>query len=188
MGITLPGTGETVRTDTVSGEKVEELKIGWGTAGAYNRIEEAAGLPVTLPDSLAASVGDSILALPGPGTAAWVHRSADYTTTQAGVELWNPASGKRCVVRQVSIEWYGSDDGNIFVWASTTSDSESTYTPGTDQLICAAHPTPSTKGNGGRDRVGMWVTAGANYGVRVTTSGNVDCTVTLEGYEETPPA
>lgn len=188
MPITLPGTGEVVRTDTVSGEKVEEIKLGFGAAGTFTGITEDDPLPTRNPEAWNAGSGDNVMELPSPGTDAWVHRNAEYLTSQSGVELWDPASGQRCVVRQVGIEWYGDNDGNIFVWSSRSGATDADFTPDTDQLIAWAHATPTTKGNGGRDRHGLWVTGGANYGVRVTTTGNVNCTITLEGYEETPPA
>lgn len=131
------------------------------------------------------AIVDSIQTMPVPGIAGYVHKSADYTTTQTGAALWDPDSSHRFVVTNVFIEIYGSDDGNVFVWSSTSAAADTSYTPGTDRLIAQLHRVPSTAGAGGVSRVGFWPGAALDYPVRVTTTNNVDCTVSVDGYEST---
>lgn len=151
-------------------------------------VDSSNPLPADLMGALSAALGDSVMSLPVPGLSEWKEFTADYTASQTGAALWTPASGKVYVLRQVSVEWYGSDDGSIIVWGSASSSADTAYTAGTDRLIVANHDAePSTKGSGGIIRNGLWVGVGAQYPVRVTTTGNLDCTVSLGGWEYTLP-
>jgi hypothetical protein len=143
-------------------------------------------LPTIQVGKFDAALGDSFMALPSPGLSVWKEFTAAYTTTQTGVALWTPASGKVYVVRQISIDWYGADDGALTVWGSASAAADTAYTEGTDRFLCGNNTcAPSTKGSGGIVRNGLWVGVGATYPVRVTTTNNLDCRVSVGGWEYT---
>ncbi len=184
--VTLPGTGEVIASDDVGGRQYQWIKLVYGADGTATAVTSTVGLPIVDAGTRSAEVGDNITALDGPITG-WLERTLDFTATATGTAIWTPASGKIFVCRQVFIEWSGSDDGNVFVWSPAASAADTAYTAGTDLLLAQAHPTPSTKGSGGLVRNGLWRGVTSVYPIRVTTTNNLDCTVSVGGYEITTP-
>lgn len=113
------------------------------------------------------------------------NKVAQYTTTQTGVALWTPPTGKRIVVTTMQIQAGGTVAGAVQVWFGQSADT--TYTRGTDLAIFDGEFAPSTT-----LKPGVVQTA-AIHGwkgnvddiLRVTDSAAINpLTVNVWGYEE----
>lgn len=116
-----------------------------------------------------------------PGTL--VNKTAQYTSTQNGVALWTPASGKRIVVTSLQIQVGGTTAGTNQVWFGASGDTS--YGRGTDAAIFDGEWAPSSTLKPGVviTPTVPWVGT-TDYILRVTTSASINpLTVTVWGYE-----
>jgi len=116
-----------------------------------------------------------------PGMQTW--KSGNYTTTQTGVALWTPASGKTVAVTYLAISSYATTTGRVIVWFGASGDT--TYTAGTDQLVWAGSFAPSTSSKPGAilNFPTPVFSANVDYVLRVTTDANISLDVSVYGYE-----
>jgi hypothetical protein len=112
-----------------------------------------------------------------------VNKTAQYTSTQTGVALWTPGSGRKIYVTALQIQVGGTTAGNVQVWFGGSADT--TYTRGTDAALFDGEFAPSAT-----NKPGIFVTfpqplqGAANFVLRVTTTGPLNpITVSAWGYE-----
>jgi hypothetical protein len=113
------------------------------------------------------------------------NKVAQYTTTQTGVALWTPATGRRIVVTSAQIQVGGTTPGTVQVWFGASADT--TYTRGTDKALFDGEFAPSSTskpgvmmGNGG----GALAIGAVDEILRVTDSAAINpLTVNVWGYE-----
>jgi hypothetical protein len=116
-----------------------------------------------------------------PGMQTW--KSANYTTTQTGVAVWTPASGKTIAVTYLAVSSYATTTGRVIVWFGASGDT--TYTAGTDQLVWAGSFAPGTSSKPGAilNFPTPVFSANVDYILRVTTDANISLDVSVYGYE-----
>jgi hypothetical protein len=116
-----------------------------------------------------------------PGMQTW--KSGNYTTTQTGVALWTPASGKTVAVTYLAVSSYATTTGRVIVWFGASGDTA--YTAGTDQLVWAGSFAPSTSSKPGAilNFPTPVFSANVDYILRVTTDANISLDVSVYGYE-----
>ena len=112
-----------------------------------------------------------------------VHKSFNATTTQTGIDVWDPAGGMRIAVTSVVIGVYGTTAGRVILWFGDNADT--TYTAGTDQVLLAASFAPSATAKPGlvyTPAVPVFCTT-ADRELHITTDAGISIDVTVEGYE-----
>lgn len=116
-----------------------------------------------------------------PGMQTW--KSGNYTTTQTGVALWTPAAGKTVAVTYLAVSSYATTAGRIIVWFGAAADT--TYSPGTDQLVWAGSFAPSANSKPGAILTfnTPLFSANVDYILRVTTDAAISLDVSVYGYE-----
>ena len=178
--------GSTDKATPILGVRRDSLTTLADAVGDYVPLllSSVGALHVNLATTLSAAA-DSVQSIPIPGIGSFVHKSARYTTTQTGAALWTPAAGKIFVCTYCEVTWKGANDGDLVVWCSASSTSATAYTAGTDRFLVDHSPTPSTKGPGGRavQRIFAAPASPTQIPLRVTTTGNLNCTVIVEGFE-----
>lgn len=115
--------------------------------------------------------------------AMFVSKSFNATTTQTGTDVWSPASGKKIAVTSVVIGTYDTTAGRVILWFGDNADT--TYTPGTDQVLLAASFAPSTT-----SKPGLVFTPAspifcntADRELHCTTDAGISIDITVHGYE-----
>lgn len=111
-------------------------------------------------------------------------KSGAYSTTQTGVALWTPATGKTIIVTSVQIQVSATTAGTVRLWFGASGDT--TYTAGTDQELVFFDPaTPSSSLAPGLIVAYYTPVACLNidYILRVTTSAGVTAEVIVHGDE-----
>jgi len=109
-------------------------------------------------------------------------KGAQYTTTQTGVALWTPTSGKKVVITSYQIQVGGTTAGTMQLWFGASADT--TFTRGTDGTIFDGEFAPSATLKPGVVQTGLWIASTADYILRVTDSAAINpLTVTVWGYE-----
>lgn len=110
-------------------------------------------------------------------------KTAQYTTTQTGVALWTPTSGKRLVIQNYQIQVGGTTAGTMQLWFGASADT--TYSRGTDLALFDGEFAPSaTLKPGVVQSGGMWIASAVDHILRVTDSAAINpLTVTIWGYE-----
>lgn len=110
------------------------------------------------------------------------NKIAQYTTTQTGIALWTPGSGKRIVVTSYQIQAGGTTSGTLQLWFGGSADT--TYTRGTDVAIFDGEFAPSNTLKPGIAQTGLWIADAADRILRVTDSAAINpLTVNVWGYE-----
>lgn len=113
---------------------------------------------------------------------ALTSKTAQYTTTQTGVALWTPASGKKVVILGYQIQAGGTVAGAVQVWFGASADT--TYTRGTDLAIFDGEFAPSSTIKPGAIANGPFIASAVDHILRVTDSAAINpLTVTVWGYE-----
>jgi hypothetical protein len=115
--------------------------------------------------------------------AQQIHKSFNATSTQTGIDVWSPTSGKKIAVTSVVIGTYGTTAARIILWFGDNADT--TYTAGTDQLLLAFSSAPSTTSKPGlvyTPAVPVFCTT-ADRELHITTDAGISIDVAVEGYE-----
>ncbi len=113
----------------------------------------------------------------------FISKSFNATTTQTGIDVWTPASGKRIAVTSVVIGTYGTTAARIILWFGDNADT--TYTAGTDQVLVAFSAAPSAT-----SKPGLVFTPAtpvfcltADRELHITTDAGISIDVVVHGYE-----
>lgn len=112
-----------------------------------------------------------------------VWKSANYTTTQTGANIWTPASTKKIAVTYLAISSYGTTAGRVIIWFAPTGTTA--YSAGTSQLVWAGSFAPSTSGYPGAIITlpyGIYGAA-ANDCLKITSSAAMSLDISVYGYE-----
>jgi hypothetical protein len=128
--------------------------------------------------------GRQLVAHIDPGMQTW--KSAEYTTTQTGTNIWVPTAGRRFVVTQLNIATGGTTAGLVTIWAAQTATTA--YTPGTDQVFFRGTLTPTANATPGaliQPPYPMFSDT-LNDCLKITTSANMTIYIQVYGYEITP--
>lgn len=115
--------------------------------------------------------------------AMQVWKSANYTTAQTGVTIWDPTSGKKIAITSISIGTYGTTAARLILWIGANGDT--TYSAGTDQLVFAGSYAPSTTSKPGTVLTfptPIFVTT-ADYELHITTDAALSVDIAVYGYE-----
>lgn len=130
---------------------------------------------------LADLFGRLLVAKIDPAQQIW--KSANYTTTQTGVAIWDPTSGKRIAITHIVVGSYGTTAGRLILWFGANADS--TYNAGTDQLVFAASYAPSSTAKPGTvialDTPIFCTTA--DHELKITTDAALSVDIAVYGYE-----
>jgi hypothetical protein len=117
------------------------------------------------------------------GATPLLTETAQYTTTQTGVALVTPTSGKRLVVVAYQIQVGGTTAGTMQLWFES-ANADTTYTRGTDHAIFDGEFAPSATLKPGVVQSGLWIGQGVDFDLRVTDSAAINpLTVTVWYYE-----
>jgi hypothetical protein len=116
--------------------------------------------------------------------AMQVHKFVSVTTQQTGTDVWTPAAGKRIAVTSVILGSFGTTAARVILWFGDNADT--TFTVGTDQVLCAASFAPSATA-----KPGLVYTPGVNpvfcttadRELHLTTDAGISLDITVEGYE-----
>lgn len=115
--------------------------------------------------------------------AAQVTKAYNTTSTATGAAIWTPAGGKKIALTKLTIGTYGTTAARVIVWFGASGDT--TYTAGTDQLVCAFSFAPSTTSKPGA--VLIFATpeycTNADYILRVTTDAGISLDIAASGFE-----
>ena len=173
----------TVATDDDGTAQHQYVKLEFGADGTFTKVSTSNNLPTT--DSTAQGKLDTIITLLGSTVATQVSKSFNATSTQTGVAVWTPASGKKVAITHLSIGTYGTTAARLILWFSTTGSADTTYSAGTDQLVFAASFAPSTSGYPGAilQPASPILCPTADYPLRITTDGNLSVDIAAYGYE-----
>lgn len=118
------------------------------------------------------------------GGYAIVGKTARFTTTQNGTLLWAPTAGKRLFITKAFVSVGGSTSGDLTVWWSTTSSSDTVFTVGTDWAILDGAYAVSNSSKENHQFDGIFPAPYADYPLRITTSANMTVKIVLWGYEK----
>lgn len=116
--------------------------------------------------------------------AQQVTKTVNVTTTQAGTDVWTPASGKRIAVTDITIASYGTTAGRVILWFGANADT--TYTAGTDQVLEIASFVPSASATPGLTKsygLSPVFAVTADHEIHLTTDANISLDITVRGYE-----
>lgn len=112
-----------------------------------------------------------------------VWKSHNSTTTQTGVAIWTPTSGKKVAITSIVIGTYGTTSARVILWLGASGDTA--YTAGTDQLIVAASFAPDTALKPGlvlTPPVPFYAST-TDHVLKITTDAAISIDVTVYGYE-----
>jgi len=115
------------------------------------------------------------------GMQVW--KSFNATTTQTGAVIWAPAGGKKIAITSFTIGSYGTTAARLIMYLGTAADT--TYTPGTDQLVFAGSYAPSSTSKPGSVvslSTPMYAVT-ADHNLHITTDAALSVDVTVYGYE-----
>lgn len=130
------------------------------------------------------TVLNDIKALLGGSVAAQVWKSWEVTTTQTGVNIWTPASGKKVAIDYIALWVGGTTAGTITIWLGATGDTA--YSAGTDQPVIGPWPViPSATvapffSPPLRESL---IAATADHCLKITTSAGITVNGVAYGYE-----
>lgn len=166
------------------------LDVAHDAADSGNPVKTGAKAHSALPTAVANNdrtnnvsdlFGRLLVAHIAPEMAA--HKHKVYTTTQTGTDVWTPAGGKRIAVTSLVIGTRGTNAGRITLWFGDNADT--TFTQDTDQVLFDADFAPSANGTPGAiycPATPVFCTT-ADRELHITTTNNLNCSVTVEGYE-----
>jgi hypothetical protein len=128
--------------------------------------------------------GRQLVAHIDPGMQTW--KSAEYTSTQTGTNIWVPTAGRRFVVTQLNIATGGTTAGLVTIWSAQTATTA--YAPGTDQVFFRGTLTPTANATPGaliQPPYPMFSDT-TNDCLKITTSAAMTVYIQVYGYEITP--
>jgi len=110
-------------------------------------------------------------------------KSGEYTTTQTGVALWTPTTGRKFVISDLTISTGGTTSGIVTVWQGASGDT--TYTAGTDPVLFRGEFSPSATAKPGvvKSLTVPFVSTTTDHILRVTTSDAMTIYIQVNGYE-----
>lgn len=112
-----------------------------------------------------------------------IHKVFNASTTQTGIDVWAPTSGKKIAVTSVIIGTYATTAARVILWFGDNADT--TYTAGTDQVLVAASFAPSATAKPGlvyTPAMPIFCTT-ADRELHITTDAGISIDVVVEGYE-----
>jgi hypothetical protein len=173
--LTLPGVAGDIAHD--SADSGNPIKVGFKAANA---------LPTAVANNDRANgisdlFGRQLVAAIDPGMQTW--KSFNATTTQTGVDVWSPASGKKIAITSIVIGTYGTTAARLILWFGDNADT--TYSAGTDQLVLAASFVPSASATPGltfTPPVPIFCTT-ADRELHVTTDAGMSFDLVVYGFE-----
>jgi hypothetical protein len=114
-----------------------------------------------------------------PAQQIW--KSANYTTTQTGAVVWDPAAGKKIAITHLQVNSYGTTAGRIILFFNTTT----TYTEGTHQPVFKGKHSPSSSSTPGAlpPITFPLFSATADAELRCTTDAGISLDLVVYGYE-----
>lgn len=128
--------------------------------------------------------GRQLVAHIDPGMQTW--KSAEYTTTQTGANIWVPTAGRRFVITQLNIATGGTTAGLVTIWGAQTATTA--YVAGTDQVFFRGTLTPTANATPGaliQPPYPMFSDT-LNDCLKITTSANMTIYIQVYGYEIIP--
>lgn len=136
---------------------------------------------VSLATALAAASGDSVAIKP-PTTQ--IKKSFNATTTQAGTDVWSPASGKKIRVTNLIIGTYGTVGARLILWFGANADT--TFSEGTDETLFKGSFAPSATVKPGAvvTFTPPFEATTADYELHCTTDAGMSVDIVVVGYEE----
>jgi len=135
-------------------------------------------------DGVADRYGRQLVAHIDPAMQVW--RSAEFTTTQTGANIWVPTAGNRFVVTQLNIATGGTTAGLVTIWGAQTATTA--YVAGTDQVFFRGTLTPTANATPGaliQPPYPMFSDT-LNDCLKITTSANMTIYIQVYGYEIIP--
>lgn len=117
--------------------------------------------------------------------AMQIRKSFNATTTQTGVAVWTPASGKKIAITSVQIGAYGTTAARLILWFGNQSGPDTTYTEGTDPVVIKQSFAPSANGFPGLVYTPAvpFFSPTADDVLRVTTDAAMSVDIVVTGYE-----
>jgi hypothetical protein len=113
---------------------------------------------------------------------ATVNKTAQYTTAQTGITIWQPAAGRAVVITSVQIQSYGTTAGTAILWFGSSADT--TYTIGTDFAVFDGEFAPSATNKPGVIMSFPTPIRGTtDFYLRLTTTNAQSIRVSVWGYE-----
>ena len=114
-----------------------------------------------------------------PGMQVW--KSGNYTSTQTGTVVWDPAAGKKIAITHLQVNSYGTTAGRIILFFNSST----TYTEGTHQPVFKGKHTPSATVTPGAlvPITYPLFSATADFELRITTDAAISLDVVVYGYE-----
>jgi hypothetical protein len=166
--LTLPITIQNVKTSGATDITFAVRNVGSGRFG----------------DTAADRLSRKLVAHIDPDMQVPVTKTAfNATTTQTGIAMWTPASGKRIAITSLTIGTYGTTAARVIIWIGASGDT--TYTAGTDHAVVIASFAPSAT-----VKPGLVITPAspvysktADHILRITTDAAISIDVTWNGYE-----
>lgn len=139
--------------------------------------------PVQMLASDGTNAADTLITLLGTTVATQLWKSFNATTTQTGIAVWTPTSGKKVAITHLTIGTYGTTAARLILWFGASADT--TYSAGTDQLVFAGSFAPSATAYPGVVLVPPTpILAGTvDYVLRVTTDAALSHDIAVYGYE-----
>jgi hypothetical protein len=135
-------------------------------------------------DGVADRYGRQLISHIDPGMQVW--KSAEYTSTQTGANIWVPTAGNRFVVTQLNIATGGTTAGLVTIWGAQTATTA--YVAGTDQVFFRGTLTPTANATPGaliQPPYPMFSDT-LNDCLKITTSANMTIYIQVYGYEIIP--
>jgi hypothetical protein len=174
------GTAKAISTGNVAHDAADSgspVKVGGKAASALPTAVSNADRA----DALTDTYGRLMICHIDPAMQIW--KSFNATTTQTGVAVWTPASGKKVVITALQIGSYGATAARLILWFGASGDT--TYTEGTDQPVIKQSFAPSANGFPGLllpTHTAIYATT-VDHVLRVTTDAALSFDITVFGYE-----
>jgi hypothetical protein len=152
-------------------------KIGWKAQNALPTVVANADRVNGIADLW----GRQLVSHIDPAMQIW--KSVNVTTSQAGTDVWTPASGKKIAITYLAVSAYATTAGRVILWFGANADT--TYSAGTDQLIWAGSFVPSSSNTPGvvlQPPVPIFAVT-ADHEIHLTTDANISLDITVYGYE-----
>jgi hypothetical protein len=128
--------------------------------------------------------GRQLIAHIDPSMQTW--KSAEYTSTQTGTNIWVPTSGNRFIITSLHITTGGTTAGLVTIWGAQTGTTA--YVAGTDQVFFRGSLTPTANATPGAiiQPFHPFYSDTVNDCLKITTSANMTIYIQVNGYEITP--
>lgn len=118
-----------------------------------------------------------------PAAAQNMWKSHNSTSTQTGVAIWTPASGRKVVIQYCQIGTYGTTAARVILWLGASGDT--TYTAGTDPAVFVGSFAPSATGMPGwtGPQSPAFTSPTDDHVLRITTDAAISIDVVCHGVE-----